>query len=155
MDPHFSMTDAEYYMTEALAEASEAGRAGEVPVGCVIVDPSGKIIARGRNTREKELTVHGHAEINAINGAASKLGRLDLSGCSMFVTLEPCPMCLGAIASSGISAVYFGAEASGAPGFSPGLRISRKDCGFEIFSGIMQEKCESLLKDFFKDLRIL
>ncbi len=146
MIPAFSMSEAEKYMGEAVRIAETAYANGEVPVGCVIVSPSGEIIAKAANTRENSLKIHGHAEINCINAAAEKTGSLNLSGCSLFVTLEPCPMCAGAISEAGISAVYFGA-----PRESGGIKISYRDSGVDVYRGILGERCGRLVTEFFKE----
>ncbi|MBO5646768.1 MAG: hypothetical protein J6S59_06585, partial [Clostridia bacterium] len=96
------------FMQEALALAREAEAAGEIPVGCII-EKDGVIVGRGRNRRETDRTALGHAEIEAIAEACRKLGEWRLSGCRLFVTLEPCPMCAGAIINARISTVVFGA----------------------------------------------
>ena len=97
----------EAYMNEALALAREAAAAGEVPVGCVIVGPDGDVIGRGRNRREENSDATAHAEIEAIREACQSLGDWRLEGCRLYVTLEPCPMCAGAIINARVPALLF------------------------------------------------
>ena len=97
-------------MREALALAREAAEAGEVPVGCVITGPDGRVIGRGRNRREENADATAHAEIEAIREACRALGDWRLEGCTMYVTLEPCPMCAGAIINARVPALLFGAR---------------------------------------------
>lgn len=150
MEPLFSMENAIKYMDAALCEASLAADSGEIPVGCVIVDFSGKTLAKSHNTREKELDVAGHAEIKAINLAAKATGSLNLSDCALFVTLEPCPMCKAAIAASGIKAVFCGAGATSVSGENS-VSIKEASLPFELYRGILGDRCEKLLKDFFEN----
>ena len=158
MKYRFSAAQTDAFMGEALAEAEKALRENEVPVGCVAVDAKGNIIARAHNTTVRTLTVSSHAEINAINGAAKVLETLNLSGCSLFVTLEPCPMCAGAIAESNVSAVYCGAGSKCLPpkfsgngkAFDPADLLPEKT---DVFRGIREEECASLLTDFFSGRR--
>ena len=149
MAPEFSMVEVNRFMREAIDEAKRAGSEGEIPVGCVIVDQSGSVIARGHNTREKKLEIHGHAEINAINAAAAAKGSLALQDCALFVTLEPCPMCMGAIAAAQIPAVYTGAAATSISGENS-VRLDPWSYPFDLFRGILGDTCEELLKNFFK-----
>ena len=142
-------------MAEALKEAQKAYDKKEVPVGCVIVS-NGKIIARSHNQKETKLDTTKHAEIIAIQKASKKLESWRLLDCEMYVTLEPCSMCAGAIINSRIKKVYIGAldEKTGAAGSVLNLF---EDYTFnhkvEIEKGIMQEECENILKKFFKELR--
>ncbi|MBQ7446081.1 MAG: nucleoside deaminase [Clostridia bacterium] len=153
MKPMFSITEAESLMKEALLEAGRALEEDEVPVGCVIADTSARIIARSRNTRESSLSIHGHAEINAINSAAAATGSLNLSGLALFVTLEPCPMCAAAIAASGIDAVYFGAPAV-FPGARPDvIKVLPSSLPYECYRGIMEKECGELVSGFFAKKR--
>ena len=144
-----------YFMDEALKLAAEAAAEGEVPVVCVIVR-KGEIVGRGRNRREKEKTALAHAEIEAINDACKNLGGWRLWDCTLYVTLEPCPMCAGAIVNARIPRVVFGA--------------ADKKCGAcgsvcDIFSmdfnhhpsaerGLMEEEASALLAEFFRNLRL-
>lgn len=138
----------------ALKEAQKAYNKLEVPVGCVIVK-DGRIIARGHNLREKNQSVIDHAEIVAIKKASKKLGTWRLEDCDMYVTLEPCAMCSGAIIQSRIRNLYFGAydNKSGACGSVLDLfsySFNHKVC---VNGGMMEEECSKILKEFFKELR--
>ena len=138
----------------ALKEAQKAYNKLEVPVGCVIVK-DGKVIARGHNLREKNQSVIDHAEIVAIKKASKKLGTWRLEDCDMYVTLEPCSMCSGAIIQSRIRNLYFGAydNKSGACGSVLNLfsySFNHKVC---VNGGMMEEECSKILKEFFKELR--
>ena len=141
-------------MREALAQAEEARAAGEVPVGCVIVH-DGRIIARGRNRREEKQSTLSHAETEAIREANRVLGSWRLEDCALYVTLEPCPMCAGAILNARISTVVFGAwdPKAGACGSVEDLCRGQFPHRPEVISGILERECEDILKDFFKTLR--
>ena len=147
----------EYFMKEALKEAEKAYNKLEVPVGAVIVK-DGKIIARAYNQKESKTDTTKHAEILAIQKASKKLKSWRLIDCEMYVTLEPCTMCAGAIIHSRIKKVYIGAmdEKTGAVGSVLNLfedyKFNHKP---EVEKGILKEDCESLLKQFFKELRKL
>ena len=147
----------EYFMKEALKEAEKAYSKLEVPVGAVIVK-DGKIIARAHNQKETKTDTTKHAEILAIQKASKKLKSWRLIDCEMYVTLEPCTMCAGAIIHSRIKKVYIGAmdEKTGAVGSVLNLfedyKFNHKP---EVEKGILKEDCESLLKQFFKELRKL
>ena len=104
------MPDREHYMAQALVLAEEAAAAGEVPVGCVVVGPDGTVIGRGRNLREETGDASAHAEMLAIREACRTLGDWRLEGCALYVTLEPCPMCAGAVINSRIPVVVYGAK---------------------------------------------
>lgn len=141
-------------MSEAISLAVLAGENGEVPVGAVIVK-DGEIIARGKNEREAKRNALSHAEIEAINNACKKLNSWRLDGCEMYVTLEPCPMCTGAIINSRIKTVVFGAYDSKAGSIDSVINL----CDYpynhkpEIYGGICEEECLKIMKDFFKVLR--
>lgn len=142
-------------MKEALAEAKKAAAAGEVPVGAVIVK-DGEIIGRGHNETETAKDPTAHAEMIAIRQAAKNLGGWRLTGCTMYVTTEPCSMCAGAIVWSRISRLFIGAmdPKSGACGSVFNIpQESRLNHFVEIETGLMQEECSSLMKSFFKELR--
>ena len=149
------MEQKEYYMKQALKEAEKAYKKLEVPVGAVIVK-DGKIIARAHNQKETKTDTTKHAEILAIQKASKKLNAWRLTGCEMYVTLEPCSMCAGALIQSRISKVYIGTMdyKTGACGSVLNLL---KDYEFnhkvEMEKDILQEDCEKILKDFFKELR--
>ncbi len=148
------MTEINKNMLLALEMAKEAYDDGEVPVGAVITR-CGEVVATGRNRREKEKNALLHAEIDAINNACKKLGGWRLWNCEIFVTLEPCPMCAGAILNAHIPQVYFGAYdfKNGSCGTITNLFEMPFNFKPEYYGGIMEEKCASLLKDFFKNLR--
>ena len=145
----------EKFMKEALKEAEKAYKKLEVPVGAVIVK-DGKIIARGHNQKETKTDTTKHAEMIAIQKASKKLKSWRLIDCEMYITLEPCTMCAGAIINSRIKKIYIGAmdEKTGAAGSV--LNIF-EDYTFnhkvEVEKGIKQEECENILKQFFKELR--
>ena len=149
------MQENEKFMQEALKEAKKADEKLEVPVGCIIVK-EGKIIARAHNLKESKTDTTKHAEILAIQKASKKLKTWRLLDCEMYVTLEPCPMCAGAMIQSRIKKVYIGTmdNKTGACGSVLNLL---QDYSFnhkvEIETGIEQEKCETILKEFFKKLR--
>ena len=141
-------------MEAALAEAKKAYLIDEVPVGAVIVY-NDKIIARGHNTRETKQSVLGHAEINAIKKASKKIGSWRLEDCDMYVTLEPCSMCSGAIIQSRIKNLYFGAfdPKTGACGSVLNLFEHNFNHKVNVVSGIMEEECSRIIKEFFRELR--
>ena len=147
------MSDSNF-MLEAINLAKNAFKEGEVPVGAVIVH-EGQIVAKGQNKRETEHNSLYHAEIEAIDGACKALGRWRLDDCTLYVTLEPCPMCTGAIINSRIGKVVFGAydEKAG----SMGTLINLCDLDYnhrpQIIGGYMQEECCKVLTDFFSQLR--
>lgn len=144
----------ESFMKEALALAKTAADTGEVPVGAVIVR-NGEIIATGINRREKEKNALCHAEIEAINDACNKLGGWRLPECELYVTLEPCPMCAGAIINSRIEKVYFGAYDRKAGSVRSLVRLFDIPYNHkpEVHGGIMEDECADILSDFFKSLR--
>lgn len=143
-----------FYMQEALALAKEAYDAGEVPVGCVIVCKD-KIVGRGRNRREENKTALGHAEIEAIADANKNLGGWRLWECTLYVTLEPCPMCAGAIINARIPRVVVGAmdEKCGACGSVCDLFSMEFNHRPQVEFGLMEQESQQLLMDFFKELR--
>lgn len=147
------MTDADY-MTEALRLAREAADEGEVPVGAVVVC-AGKIVGRGRNRREKGKNALAHAELEAIDEACRSLGGWRLWQCELYVTLEPCPMCTGAIINSRIKRLVYGADDYKAG--SCGSVVNLFDLPYnhkpEVTGGFMQEECAAELTAFFKKLR--
>lgn len=151
------MQESEKYMKEALKEAKKAYKKLEVPVGAVIVK-DGKIIARGHNQKETKFDTTKHAEIIAIQKASKKLETWRLIDCEMYVTLEPCSMCAGAIINSRIKKVYIGAsdEKTGAVGSVLNLFTDYKFNHNVMFEkGILEQSCKELLQDFFKELRKL
>ncbi len=142
------------FMDAALALAKEAAAEGEVPVGCVIVR-NGQIVGRGRNRRETGKTALGHAEIEAIGDACKILGGWRLWDCTLYVTLEPCPMCAGAIINARIPKVVFGAsdEKCGACGSVCDLFAMNFNHHPEVMKGVREEESKALLTDFFQRLR--
>ena len=147
--------DHEFYMREALSLAREAAAAGEVPVGCVVADAQGRIIGRGRNRREERADPTAHAEEEAIRQAGEALESWRLDGCTLFVTLEPCPMCAGAIINARVSEVVFGArdELSGSCGSVIDLFFERYGHHPRVRGGVLAEDSAALLRDFFSALR--
>ena len=145
----------EVFMDAALELAKQAAAEGEVPVGCVIVR-NGQIVGRGRNRRETEKTALGHGEIEAIADACRNLGGWRLWDCTLYVTLEPCPMCTGAIINSRLAKVTFGAYdlKSGSMGSVINLCDLPYNSKPEIVGGFMQEECASPLSEFFGALRV-
>ena len=142
-------------MKEALKEAKKAELIDEVPIGCIIVKDD-KIIARGHNQRETNQSPIGHAEIIAINKASKKLKSWRLEGCDIYVTLEPCIMCSGAIIQSRIRKVYYGAfdPKGGALGSSINvLEAQNINHHPEVISGVMQEECSKIITNYFKTKR--
>jgi len=149
------MNNHEKYMQEALFLAHEAKADGEAPVGCVIVDSFGNIIGRGRNRREMKNSAIAHAEIEAIDDACKALGDWRLAGCSLYVTLEPCPMCAGAIIMSRIEKLFYGAreELTGSCGSVINLFMEPYGHSTQITGGILADECSSILTEFFRQLR--
>lgn len=143
-----------FFMEEALALAKEAFAAGEVPVGCVIVR-NGQIVGRGRNRREGDRSALAHAEIEAISQACRTLGGWRLWECTLYVTLEPCPMCAGAIVNARIPRVVYGAS-------DPKCGAVRSVCSLfdmrfnhhpQVERGVLEDACGALLTEFFQQLR--
>jgi tRNA(adenine34) deaminase len=149
------MNDQEYYMSIALQLAQEAGTDDEAPVGCVIVDANGAVIGRGRNRREKSKSALAHAELEAIEDACNTLGDWRLSGCSLYVTLEPCPMCAGAVIMSRIDKLFYGAkdEVTGSCGSVINLFMEQYGQSTQVTGGILADRCGDMLSDFFRKLR--
>ena len=147
--------EREEYMALALALAKEAADAGEVPVGCVIADGEGHVIGRGRNRREESRDATAHAEVEAIRQACAALGNWRLEQCSIYVTLEPCPMCTGAIINSRIPTVVFGAREALSGSCGSVIDLFSENYGHRpaVFGGVLAEDCASLLRDFFRGKR--
>ena len=145
----------EQYMDEALALAREAAADGEVPVGCVVVC-NGQIVGRGRNRRETERTALGHAEIEAIGQACKTLGGWRLWECTLYVTLEPCPMCAGAIINARIPRVVYGASDSKCGACGSVCDLFNMDFNHhpQVDKGVREEESRTLLTEFFQDLRV-
>ncbi len=148
------MTQDERYMTMALELAREAAAEGEVPVGCVIVGGD-EVVGRGRNRREQDRNALRHAELDAIDEACRTLGGWRLWECTLYVTLEPCPMCAGAIINARIPRVYYGARdrEMGACGGVLNLFMERFPHRPALVGGILADECRQVLSDFFAALR--
>ena len=144
----------EDYMNQALTLAREAAAHGEVPVGCVIVR-DGKIIGRDRNRREEKQAVSSHAEMEAMAQANAALGTWRLDGCDLYVTLEPCPMCAGAILNARVRRVFYGARdrVMGACGGVLNLFMEDFPHHPQLVGGILAEDCQNVLSEFFRELR--
>lgn len=148
------MTETDY-MQLAIEEAKKAAEAGEVPVGAVVVYRD-EIIGKGRNTRENDLDISGHAEIKALQMAAKALGRWSLEGCRLYVTLEPCLMCAGAILQSRVSSLCFGAKDAKEGAIVSKHHVYDGEKGAPLLSfGVAEEACAELLTAFFSKQRNL
>ena len=147
--------EREEYMALALALAKEAAEAGEVPVGCVIADGEGRVIGRGRNRREESGDATAHAEVEAIRQACAAIGNWRLEKCSIYVTLEPCPMCTGAIINSRIPTVVFGAREALSGSCGSVIDLFSENYGHRpaVFGGVLAEDCAALLRDFYRGKR--
>lgn len=149
------MTNDEKYMKEAIRQAKKAAAAGDVPIGCIIVKED-KIIARGYNKRNAKKTTLAHAELLAIEKASKKLGDWRLEECTMYITLEPCQMCAGAIVQARISKVVVGAMNKKAGCAGSVLNLFQVDAfnhQVEFEHGILEEECSTMLSEFFEKLR--
>ena len=144
----------ERFMKKALSLARLSAREGEVPVGCVIVYKN-EVIAEGRNTRESSNNAVRHAEITAIENACRALSSRRLSDCELYVTLEPCLMCAGAVLNAGINTVVYGAREPRTGALGGVINIFEESFGFKprLYGGFMEKECASLLSDFFKGVR--
>lgn len=144
-----------FFMKEALKQAKKAGKIGEVPIGCVIVQ-NGQIIARGYNRRNTDKTTLAHAELAAIKKASKAVGDWRLEDCTLYVTLEPCQMCAGAIVQARMKRVVAGAmnpKAGCAGSILNLLQVERFNHQVEFEHGVLEEECSKVLQDFFKELR--
>ena len=142
-------------MKEAIRQAKKARALEEVPIGCVIVH-EGKIIARGYNRRNTDKNTLSHAELNAIRKASKKLGDWRLEGCTMYVTLEPCPMCAGAIVQARIPRIAVGCmnpKAGCAGSVLDMLHVPGFNHQAEVTEGVLEQECSKLMSDFFQSLR--
>lgn len=149
------MTPDEKYMKEALRQAKKAYALDEVPIGCVIVYED-RIIARGYNRRNTDKNTTSHAEINAIRKASRRLGDWRLEGCTIYITLEPCQMCAGAIVQSRITRVVIGSmnlKAGCAGSVLNLLEMPQFNHQCEVTRGVLQEECSEMLSGFFRELR--
>lgn len=148
-------TQDEKFMREAIRQAKKAEAIGDVPIGCVIVC-DGKIIARGYNKRNKEKTVLAHAELVAMKKACKKMGDWRLEGCTMYITLEPCQMCAGAIVQARVDRVVVGsmnAKAGCAGSVLNLLEMQEFNHQVEVERGVLGEECSEMLSAFFRELR--
>ncbi|MBR5859067.1 MAG: tRNA adenosine(34) deaminase TadA [Clostridia bacterium] len=146
--------DDVYFMKQALMRAKTAARYGEVPIGALVV-LDGEIIASGRNMREARKNALLHAEIIAINRACKKLGRWRLHDCTLYVTMEPCPMCAGAIVNSRIKRVVYGCYDSKAGALGTVFNLAEYPLNhkYEVVGGVLEKECAGILSDFFAELR--
>ena len=146
-------TEDEKFMKEAIKQAKKAEAIGDVPIGCVIVH-DGKIIARGYNKRNKDKTVLAHAELLAMKKACKKLGDWRLEDCTMYITLEPCQMCAGAIVQARVTRVVIGSMKAGCGGSILNLlEMQEFNHQAEVERGVLQEECSEMLSAFFRKLR--
>ena len=148
------LTEDERYMKEAIRQAKKAQALGEVPIGCVIVY-EGKIIARGYNRRMVDHTTLAHAEIIAIRKACRKIGDWRLEGCDIYITLEPCPMCAGAVINSRIPVVVYGAKDAITGSCGSVLNLFEERYGHKpaIYGGVLKDECTQVLRSFFREIR--
>ena len=146
------------YMKEAMKQARKAYETGEVPIGCIIVEnATGKIVGRGYNRRNTDKTTLAHAEITAIKKASKNLGDWRLEGCTIYITLEPCPMCAGAIVQARLDRCVYAApsDKAGCAGSVVNLlNEPRFNHQVELVHGVMEEESQELIKRFFKELRL-
>lgn len=142
-------------MREALRLAEEAAESGEVPVGCIITDENGLVIASGKNSREISSDATAHAEILAIREACRVRKSWNLDGCTLYVTLEPCPMCAGAILNARISTVVYGAREEKSGSCGSVIDLFSENYGFHprVYGGVLREECAAVLRRFFETLR--
>lgn len=148
--------DIEWHMSSALIEAETAYKNDEVPIGALIVNESGTIISKAHNIKEKNNDPCGHAEILAIREAAKNLKAWRLKGCTLFVTLEPCPMCLSAAVQARLDRVIFGAYDPKGGAISLGYNLyrdQRLNHNFDVIGGVLHYKCSNLLSTFFREKR--
>ena len=147
--------DYEKYMRMALELAAEAAERGEVPVGCVVVDGGGKVVGRGRNRREESRRVSGHAEMDALDAACRARGDWRMDDCTLFVTLEPCPMCAGAMISARLGTLVYGAREpeTGSAASVLNLFEERYPGHTAIVPGVLAGESEALLRAFFRKRR--
>ena len=146
--------EQEYFMQQALALAQEAAVHGEVPVGCVIVR-NGEIVGRGRNQREEKQAAVSHAEMEAIAQANAALGSWRLDECDLYVTLEPCPMCAGAMLNARIPTVVYGAREAKSGSCGSVIDLFFENYGFQprVYGGVRKDECAALLRNFFLRMR--
>ena len=142
-------------MRAALELAREAAEMGEVPVGCVVFDEAGEIIGRGRNRCEELPDACAHAETEAIRASCAARGSWNLSGCGLAVTLEPCPMCAGAIINARLSTVVYGAREARSGSVGSVINLFEENYGHRprVYGGVLREECAAVLSEFFRHLR--
>ncbi len=142
-------------MQKALNLAKQAAENGEVPVGCVIVNSEGEIIGSGRNRREETRSALSHAECDAIDEACRHIGDWRLSDCTLYVTLEPCPMCTGAIINARVGTLVFGAKDKTMGACNSVINLFEERFGHKpkIYSGVLAEECSEIMTQFFKTIR--
>ncbi len=153
---HDPVTDQLWLMDEALKEAFRAYSEDEVPIGAVVVDERGTILARAHNQKEKVFNPCGHAEVLAIIEAAKKIGNWRLTNCSVYVTLEPCPMCLSAMIQARIGKLYFGAYDAKGGALSLNYNFykdAKLNHSFPVLGGLRHFECSKILSTFFKEKR--
>jgi len=156
-EAHQQVSDHAHFMQLALDCAIQAGRKGEIPIGAIIVDSTGEVIASASNEREARHDPTAHAEILALREAGEVLGDWRLQGCTMFVTLEPCPMCAGAIAMSRLPRLVIGAwnNEYGAAGSRWDLvRDQRMNHQVEVIQGVKESECGNIVRDFLSQRRV-
>jgi tRNA(adenine34) deaminase len=149
-------TEIENWMRMALEEADRAAAEGEVPVGCVVVDAAGRVLARARNAREAFADPTAHAEMIALREAAARLLTWRLEGATIYVTLEPCAMCAGALVHARVGRVVYGCTDPKGGAIDTMFGIGRTEClnhRFDVVSGVLQEECAERLRTFFAKLR--
>lgn len=146
--------DREYYMKLALEQAKQAANGGDIPVGCVIVR-DGKVIAAGQNRRERDKTSLGHAEIEAIHNACLFLNDWRLDDCDLYVTIEPCPMCAGAIMAARIKTLVYGAREENTGSCASIINLFEENYPHKpaIYGGVLAEDCAALMSEFFRGKR--
>ncbi|MBE6602877.1 MAG: nucleoside deaminase [Ruminococcaceae bacterium] len=150
----FNLQIDEAFMKLALAEAQKAAKAEETPIGAVVV-VDGRVIAAAHNTREHSHDITAHAELLAVRAAAKEKGDWRLNDCTVYVTLEPCPMCAGALLASRVSRVVYGAKDPAAGAMGTVINLPRYPLGSSpaVTAGVLEEECRTVLQDFFKNCR--
>ena len=142
-------------MDRALVMAREAADAGEIPVGCLVIAPDGRILGEGRNRRESDADATAHAEMEAIRQACRRRGSWRLDDCVLVVTLEPCPMCAGGILNARIPTVVYGAREAKSGSCGSVIDLFFENYGFQprVYGGVRQEECAAVLRQFFEQRR--